>query len=33
VNKDHLAMQLGRTPTKAEIRAKFFERFGIKVKK
>ena len=23
VNKDHLAMQLGRTPTKAEIRAKF----------
>lgn len=33
VNKDHLAMQLGRTPTKTEIRAKFFERFGIKVKK
>ena len=33
VNKDHLAMQLGRTPTKAEIRAKFFERFGIKVNK
>ena len=33
VNKDHLAMQLGRTPTKAEIRAKFLDRFGIKVKK
>ncbi|OFM96959.1 hypothetical protein HMPREF2630_01090 [Rothia sp. HMSC072B03] len=33
VNKDHLAMQLGRTPTRAEVRAKFFERFGIEVKK
>lgn len=25
-------MQLGRTPTRAEVRAKFFERFGIEVK-
>ncbi|WP_314416229.1 nucleotidyltransferase family protein [Rothia mucilaginosa] len=33
VNKDHLAMQLGRTPTRAEVRTKFFERFGIEVKK
>ena len=33
VNKDHLAMQLGHTPTRAEVYAKFFERFGIKVKK
>ncbi|MDO5750284.1 MAG: nucleotidyltransferase family protein [Rothia sp. (in: high G+C Gram-positive bacteria)] len=29
VNRDHLAMQLGHEPTKAEVRAKFFERFGI----
>lgn len=26
-------MQLGRTPTRAEVRTKFFERFGIEVKK
>ena len=33
VNKDHLAMELGRTPTRAEVLAKFFARFGIEVKK
>lgn len=29
VNKDHLAMELGRVPSKKEIRDKFFSRFTI----
>ena len=29
VNQDHLAMELGHKPTRAEIRTRFFERFGL----
>lgn len=33
VNKDHLAMELGHTPSKREIFAKFFNRFKILIRK
>ncbi|MBM7051399.1 nucleotidyltransferase family protein [Rothia sp. ZJ1223] len=33
VNKDHLAMELGHTPSRAEVRARFFSRFAVFTRK